>query len=93
MGRIAGSLDNGRVSFGARDVGGSDRLVSDPVCGTRLRTSDAAAASEHGGRRYFFCSHTCQRAFDRRPAGYVASPDVPDGWDGPTIEDTGHSAD
>ena len=93
MVRISDSLDDGRVSFAldeaaARRAQEEDaargRMVTDPVCGKQVRTSEAAAASEHDGRTFYFCSHGDKDEFDRQPERYVMSRDD---WDGPTLRD------
>jgi YHS domain-containing protein len=47
-----------------------DRLRSDPVCGMRV-SQDLAASSEFNGRRYYFCSESCQARFADEPALYT----------------------
>jgi YHS domain-containing protein len=89
MERSTGSIDDGRVSFGHRPANaGTDddeQITSvDPVCAVSIATTDALAASEFQGRRFFFCSHECKEEFDRRPATYVRR--LQD-WDGPTLND------
>jgi YHS domain-containing protein len=75
-----GSLDDGRVSFGSRDEI-ELATATDPVCGTQLRRADAAAAIDHHGTVYFFCSLECRDAFAADPDSFVenastgASPD------------------
>ena len=39
----------------------------DPVCGTQVDTSLAAAQSQHDGQVYYFCSVECKRTFDQNP--------------------------
>jgi YHS domain-containing protein len=70
------SLDNGRVSFGDRD---EIELANatDPVCGCEMRRADAAAAIDHHGVVYFFCSLSCRDAFQADPARYVGLPAQP----------------
>jgi Cu+-exporting ATPase len=46
-------------------------MVTDPVCGMRIDTEDAAAHEEHGGTTYYFCSETCHEAFVADPGSYV----------------------
>jgi P-type Cu2+ transporter len=46
-------------------------MTTDPVCGMRIETEDAAASTEHEGEIYFFCSHACQDAFTANPAAYA----------------------
>ena len=97
------SLDDGRVSFGASHDENPHRSATDPVCGMSVRVADAVAATENGGRMYFFCSRVCKDEFDNDPERYVADDataedDRRDGdddrrdaatfdWDGPTLRE------
>ncbi|WP_175817885.1 heavy metal translocating P-type ATPase [Burkholderia diffusa] len=49
---------------------GSGAALRDPVCGMPV-TADSQFRSEHGGRRYFFCSASCQEKFQAAPSKYV----------------------
>lgn len=59
-----------------RGVRPSDRegkaIVTDPVCGMEVETSSAAAAWEHEGRTYLFCSVACMRRFRQDPAHFLS---------------------
>jgi multidrug efflux pump subunit AcrA (membrane-fusion protein)/YHS domain-containing protein len=60
-----------RAAGAALDRGGP----VDPVCGMETNESKAAAAglvSEQGGKRWYFCTPDCKRAFDADPAAAVA---------------------
>ncbi|MEP6592193.1 MAG: YHS domain-containing protein [Acidobacteriota bacterium] len=46
--------------------------AKDPVCGMTIEESDAVGTSEHGGKRYFFCSSDCKKEFDENPDDYAA---------------------
>ena len=46
-------------------------MVEDPVCGMRIDPDDAAGTAEYEGNLYYFCSETCQVAFEASPAAYV----------------------
>jgi P-type Cu2+ transporter len=46
-------------------------MATDPVCGMRIDTEDAAASTEHEGETYLFCSQTCHDAFTANPAAYA----------------------
>ena len=46
-------------------------LVTDPVCGMRVDPGSAAAAVEHEGRTYFFCSDTCRARFIADPERFT----------------------
>jgi protein SCO1 len=48
-------------------------LVVDPVCGMAVRVAPTTPSAEHAGRRYFFCSETCRKAFEKNPQRYAAS--------------------
>jgi YHS domain-containing protein len=90
MERTTGSLDDGRVSFEPRrsDTAEADDQQAgavDPVCASSIAVTDAVAASDYAGRRFFFCSHACKEEFDRRPATYLGRLE---NWDGPTLNDS-----
>jgi Cu+-exporting ATPase len=44
----------------------------DPVCGMTVTPETAAAAWEHEGRTYLFCSVGCQERFREDPEHYLA---------------------
>lgn len=70
MTRVTDSLDNGRVSFGDRDEIEMATAV-DPVCGRELKRVDAAAAVDHHGMVYYFCSQACHDQFVADPSLFV----------------------
>ena len=70
MARVMDSLDEGRVSFGNRDEI-ELATATDPVCGKELRRADAAAAIDHHGVVYFFCSVECRDAFAADPDSFA----------------------
>jgi P-type Cu+ transporter len=43
----------------------------DPVCGMTVTPETAAAAWEHGGGTYYFCSVSCLERFKQDPGHYV----------------------
>jgi YHS domain-containing protein len=47
-------------------------MATDPVCGMRVDTDDAASTAEYEGKMYFFCSQACHDAFVADPISYVA---------------------
>jgi YHS domain-containing protein len=49
-----------------------DTLVSDPVCGARIRKMMAGSKHEYHGVVYFFCTAECEKIFAEAPAQYVA---------------------
>ena len=46
----------------------------DPVCGRELKRADAAAAIDHHGTVYFFCSEACQQQFVADPTLFADAP-------------------
>lgn len=42
----------------------------DPVCGMEIDTQDAAA-TEHEGQTYYFCSEGCKEKFEQNPQQYA----------------------
>lgn len=47
-----------------------DEMV-DPVCGMTVEPSKAAAAWDHEGTTYYFCSVGCFERFRNDPQGYL----------------------
>jgi len=45
----------------------------DPVCGMQVDPSQAAGASEYGGKTYYFCSMGCKTKFDKNPTEFAES--------------------
>ena len=72
MTRVTDSLDNGRIAFGDREEIEMASAI-DPVCGSELKRADAAAAVDHHGTVYFFCSETCHEQFVADPTLFVAA--------------------
>jgi len=56
-------------------------MTIDPVCAMRVEEHSAAATSEHGGKRYYFCSPGCKAAFDKNPQKYVGARQGPESHD------------
>jgi DNA-binding transcriptional ArsR family regulator/YHS domain-containing protein len=46
-------------------------IVVDPVCGMRLSASEAFAATEYSGHKYYFCASGCKQQFEKQPANYT----------------------
>ena len=46
-------------------------MVTDPVCGMRIDSEEAAGKEEYQGTTYYFCSQTCHDAFLANPSEYV----------------------
>ena len=44
----------------------------DPVCGMTAQPDTAAAAWEHDGQTYYFCSVGCMERFREDPARFLA---------------------
>jgi Cu+-exporting ATPase len=49
----------------------ADEPVIDPVCGMTVVPDAAAAAWEHDGKVFYFCSVGCMERFRRDPDGYL----------------------
>ena len=47
-------------------------MAIDPVCKMEVKEAKAAATSEYKGKKYYFCSVGCKKAFDRDPERYRA---------------------
>ena len=45
--------------------------AKDPVCNMKVKKSEAAAVSEYGGKKYYFCAMGCKKAFDQSPEKYL----------------------
>ena len=41
-------------------------------CKMEVKESEAAATSEYKEKKYYFCSISCQKAFDQNPEKYLA---------------------
>jgi P-type Cu+ transporter len=49
--------------------------MQDPVCGMTVEPSTTAAAWEHDGTTYLFCSTACMRRFRADPAHFLSLTD------------------
>jgi YHS domain-containing protein len=49
--------------------------MQDPVCGMTVDEASAAAAWEHDGTTYFFCSVGCMRRFREDPEHFLSLSD------------------
>lgn len=47
-------------------------MSTDPVCGMELYETTAPATTDYQGVVYYFCSNTCQGAFEDNPEAYLA---------------------
>lgn len=57
--------------YAAHDLDDPFEIAIDPVCDMEVVIGQAAAASEHEGKRYYFCALGCKKRFDRDPAKYL----------------------
>ncbi len=48
-------------------------MAKDVVCGMEVPEDRAAATSDYGGKKYYFCSEYCKTEFDRNPKKYLSS--------------------
>jgi YHS domain-containing protein len=46
-------------------------MAIDPVCKMEVDENKAAATSEYEGKKYYFCSLGCKKAFDQNPEKYL----------------------
>jgi len=51
---------------------GGEMVAIDPVCKMPVDEKKAAATSDYKGKRYYFCSVACKKAFDEEPEKYLA---------------------
>lgn len=58
-----------RHDRGAEDL--EEDIVSDPVCGMRLRRSEAPESADYRGHAYFFCRAECREQFQKKPDSFV----------------------
>lgn len=49
----------------------ADSAVMDPVCGMKIKKSDAKANYEYKGNSYYFCSEECLEKFKKNPEQYA----------------------
>jgi YHS domain-containing protein len=47
--------------------------VTDPVCGMKIDSSQAAAQTTYEGQAYYFCSTDCRDTFEQSPRDYVGN--------------------
>lgn len=53
------------------DEAADEELSTDPVCGMRVRRTDAAGQCDYRGHLYFFCTEECQHKFEKEPSHFV----------------------
>lgn len=51
--------------------GEEDGTVVDPVCGMKIKKSDAKATYEYNGQTYYFCMEGCKEKFKTDPEKYA----------------------
>lgn len=51
--------------------GEEDGTVVDPVCGMKIKKSDAKATYEYNGQTYYFCMEGCLEKFKKDPQKYA----------------------
>jgi YHS domain-containing protein len=49
----------------------ADDVIVDPVCGMKIKKSDAKATYEYKGKIYYFCMEGCKEKFVKNPENYV----------------------
>jgi Cu+-exporting ATPase len=69
-------LDDGRVVFDDPPLE-TGAVATDPVCGMKLERADAAAAVDHHGVIYYFCSPACKARFVAAPDRFITSAPSP----------------
>jgi Cu+-exporting ATPase len=52
-------------------------MAIDPVCGMQVDESEEARSTEYKGKKYYFCSPTCETKFKANPEYYLAHPPKP----------------
>jgi YHS domain-containing protein len=69
MAQYSGTLDDGRITFGAkppREPAPTPTEVKDVVCGKMVHPPDAVTISI-GGHDFYFCSTECAIRFEAAP--------------------------
>ena len=51
-------------------------MAIDPVCKMEVEESQAPAASEYEGKKYYFCAVGCKKAFDQDPEKYLKEGEI-----------------
>jgi len=46
-------------------------VVLDPACGMDVDAKDAKFSSEYKGKKYYFCSNSCKKKFDKAPSKFI----------------------
>jgi YHS domain-containing protein len=48
-------------------------MTKDPVCNMEVDEAKAEFESQYGGRKYYFCSEQCKKAFEEKPEHYATA--------------------
>lgn len=67
-GSWGGREENGQ---GRKILGGAENMTKDPVCGIQVDDKNAEFQTQHGGKKYSFCSEDCKRKFEQHPEQYA----------------------
>src|SRR5258708_38020949 len=51
--------------------GSTDEMVTDPVCGMKVKRTPGSLSAEHAGTIYYFCSEACRKKFLADPKRYA----------------------
>jgi Cu+-exporting ATPase len=64
--------EHGQTEEGQMHAAGEeDGTVVDPVCGMKIKKSDAKATFEYNGKTYYFCMEGCLEKFKKDPEKYA----------------------
>jgi YHS domain-containing protein len=58
-------------------------MPRDPVCGRQLTETQALLTTDHGDRRYLFCSERCRMLFALHPGSYAGDQEDKDAPESP----------
>ncbi|MFC1899713.1 heavy metal translocating P-type ATPase [Chloroflexota bacterium] len=59
------------AAFSGNKSQGGTKMAIDPVCKMEVNEDSATATSEYNGKKYYFCTPGCKRAFDQDPEKYL----------------------
>jgi len=59
------------MKHGKTDSQAANMKVKDPVCGMEITPSQAEETRMYEGKKFYFCSASCAKAFDKDPHAYV----------------------
>lgn len=46
-------------------------IVTDPVCGQKMKPKEVQERADHDGRTYYFCSSDCKTEFEQNPERFA----------------------